>query len=147
MVCDIYREIQCYTHPTNSATKNNRFIPYTTHMSIAVITSLLPVVLKGVVSLVERIKGNGKGPEEKKPLAVDIIKTLFASLQAPGVGLPKDDKEIGVLVESTVAELNAAGKLKGYATVVDSDIDAPLLELCAVLLEGQARRLRVMAGK
>ena len=112
--------------------------------TIGAITTALPLALKGIVTLVERLKGNGSG-KDKKPLAVSLAKTLFDALRdTPGLGLPESVEEIGNLVEATVTELNGAGRLKGYETVVDT-IDAGTLTLCASMLELKAGQLRELA--
>lgn len=116
-------------------------------MGLALMSSLLPVIAKGVVLLVDKIKGSGTGAE-KKPLATEILQLIFGNLQTstPGLGLPSDMAGVGAIVEDTVKNLNDQGKLKGHATVVDSDIDAALLNLCATFLESKARELRSMTG-
>lgn len=112
--------------------------------TISAITTVLPLAVKGIVTLVEKIKGDGTG-KEKKPLAVNLIKTLFDSLKGtPGLGLPDSVEEIGNLVEAVVKELNGAGQLKGHDTIV-STMDAGTLNLCATLMEGKAAQLRELA--
>lgn len=116
-------------------------------MGLALISSLLPVIAKGVVLLVDKIKGDGTGAE-KKPLATELLQLIFGNLRTstPGLGLPNDAAGIGSIVEDTVKSLNGQGKLKGHATVVDSAIDAALLKLCATFLESKAQELRSMTG-
>lgn len=116
-------------------------------MGLAAIAGLLPIAVRGIVMLIDRIKGDGTGAE-KKPLAVDIVKLLFENLQksTPGLGLPQSAAEIGKLVEDTVARLNGEGKLKGFATIVGDEIDSGLMIVCAAMLEQNAKRLRALAG-
>lgn len=117
------------------------------------IGKLLPVAAKGVVRLVERIKGHGNGPTEKKPMADGLLAALFGLLEnaVPGLGLPQGD-EVGQLVQSAWEALNKAGKLKGPDTSLDDDevpADAPFskttLVLCATLMEREAANMRKAA--
>ncbi len=111
-------------------------------MGLALISSLIPVALKTVVTLVDKIKGGGSGAE-KKPLAINLVKLLFDALgkSTPGLGLPTSDSEIGKLVEDMVGALNAEGKLQGHATVVEG-LDTGTLLVCASMLEDKARTIR-----
>jgi hypothetical protein len=116
---------------------------------------LVPVAAKGVVRLVERLKGRGKGTEVKKPMADSILADLFklAEQLVPGLGLPQGG-EVGAIIQAAWEELNSAGKLKGEATALDPDAEStpamPVLSkgtmlLCAAVLEREAAQLRKAA--
>jgi len=117
-------------------------------MNPILIASMLPAAIKGIIAIVDKIKGSGGGAE-KKPLAIDIVKLIFDTLQktVPGLGLPQDVAEIAKVVQDNVDALNAAGALKGHDTLVPLAVDAPLLTLCASLLETKASQLRQLASK
>lgn len=118
--------------------------------TLTAVATGLPLAIKGIVALVDRLKGSGNGEKEKKPLAVALAKTLFEGLETPGLGLPKEVTEISRLVQDAWAELNAKGVLKGFDTQLDAvpgmAMDSPLMLLCAASLESQAARLRALAA-
>lgn len=112
------------------------------------IVKLIPIAAKGVVRLVERVKGRGNGPTDKKPMAEELLGGLLRAIQAdvPGLGLPQGG-EVGQLVQDAWAALQSSGKLKGHETALEDD-DTPeglskgTLLLCAEVLESEAARIR-----
>ena len=115
-------------------------------MDPTLIIALLPSIVKGIVAIVDKVKGSGSGAD-KKPLAVDLVTPIFSAIQktTPGLGLPQDAGEIAKIVQDNVDALNAAGALKGHSTLVAPAVDGPLLILCASLLESKASQLRQLS--
>ena len=106
---------------------------------IPILGSVIPVLVPTIVSLVEKLFGNGGGPK-KLDAAQSLLADLFKRFQDanPGVGLPAGD-ELRKMIQDVVDQMNRVGSLKGTDTTLTTapvSVNAEAMRGMDLMLEG-----------
>lgn len=113
-------------------------------IAVPALVQYAPQIIEGVVKLVEKAFGRGKG-QEKKQTAITILDTIFRANPDKSVSLPGAD-ELSGIVDSVVRQLNSSGVLAGEQTPVEDathvSVPRETAALALTVLESQAAALR-----
>lgn len=114
---------------------------------IPVLTSLIPMIVPSVISLVEKALGR-KGGDKKMETAKTILDAIFRAIEQrnPGNALPVGG-ELAQLIQQTVDQMNKVGTLNGVDTDVSmaaSTMSAEAKAATMQILEGSLRLMKSM---